>query len=335
MSTNSGESRSGVSDLASKVIAGRAFTIKTPPAEVLFSVLVEWLTVGLLGGCVVGYTRWGKTYGTRWVLNKLRVAFGKHVPWSEIPCRDENKEARAGAFFQHILHCMGDPRYDKGLVGDKRDRLTERLVSWADRSPIRTVILFFDEAQQLTEKHYRWLLNISNELDKSRYRVFFLFVGQPTLITKTKADFLATAELNQIASRFMIGEHYYQALSSFSEAEMCLQEMDLVRVGKDRVPFVANFLPHAHERGIALASAATRFWAAFEGAWAAAAVGHDGRALVPMQYLCTSVALYLEAMAPRDSDGFKHDEEAIARAVKRSGYEAAMRSLPRSPVVAE
>ena len=63
----------------------------------------------------------------------------------------------------------------------RADMFAARLAPRAGRSPIRTVVLFFDEAQNLQEEHYHWLLNVSNEVEARGFRVFCLLVGQHAL----------------------------------------------------------------------------------------------------------------------------------------------------------
>ena len=163
--------------ILTRVMAGRAFMIKTSPATTYLVKLKSWLTTGSHGAMIHGRPRLGKTMATRWVLRTVRELIG-YVPSIEIPIRDQ-RVASEREFFQHVLHCAKHKFYDIGTAGDRRDRLTEWLVIMARRSPVNAVILFFDEAQDLTERQYRWLLNIDNELDMRGYRLFCLLVGQP------------------------------------------------------------------------------------------------------------------------------------------------------------
>jgi type II secretory pathway predicted ATPase ExeA len=185
--------------LVSRVLAGRAFLVKTPACIEYYTKLKSWFSMGIQGAIVVGRPRLGKTSGTRWVLGAIQMVFGK-VPYVEIPIRKQHLH-NEGAFFQFMLKCCKHKYYNRGSVADKRDRLFEALLARARRSSIRMVILFIDEAQELEELHYQWLRNISNELDSAGYRIFCLLVGQKELINKRNS--LLVEEMEQIVSRFM------------------------------------------------------------------------------------------------------------------------------------
>ncbi len=119
--------------LVSRLLAGRAFLVKTPPCIAFFAYLKRWLLTGNSGGVVFGWPRLGKTSATRWVLRAVQEIFGT-LPFIEIPIRKQHL-AHEGAFFQHLCRCGRQRHYARGTVADRRDRCIEMLIGRARRSP--------------------------------------------------------------------------------------------------------------------------------------------------------------------------------------------------------
>lgn len=308
-------------NLSAQILAGKAFLIKTSPAIQLYQRLEEWLTVGFLGGVVSGHPRLGKTCATRWVLGALNQTVGC-VPWIEIPVRRGDLPSDHRAFFGYILRCLRNRYARIGTVSDKQDRLTEALNHRARISAIRTVVLFFDEAQYLTLSHYLDLITITNELDPFGYRAFCLFVGQERL--KAKADSITAEGYDEVAGRFFIGRWEFQAISSLPETTECMQQYDAAcyptQNGK---PFASWFVPEAWARGFRLESLDEIFWAAFS----TAARGGDAKGLImiPMHYLSSAVVLLLNTLARRDSPLLQVVMADVEDAVRRCGYLQALK----------
>lgn len=74
--------------LSTRVMAGRAFMIKTPPSQQYMRKMKTWLTTGSQGALVYGRPRLGKTLATRWMLKMLPEALGI-FPWIEVPIREQ------------------------------------------------------------------------------------------------------------------------------------------------------------------------------------------------------------------------------------------------------
>jgi type II secretory pathway predicted ATPase ExeA len=68
------------------------------------------------------------------------------------------------------------------------------------------IVLIIDEAQQLHEKHYKWLMGIHNLLAKRAVHLITLLVGQHELVHQRSA-FLRAAKEN-IVGRFMVQMQY-------------------------------------------------------------------------------------------------------------------------------
>lgn len=245
--------------LTSRVVAGRAFLVKTHPAERLLYDLQKWLLKGARGGCVVGAPTLGKTSAIRWALQALSHILGGRLPWFEIPIRGEDLPYKR-EFFQHCLRCCRHKLYRIGTGGDKRDRFTEFLVERSKGSIVNGVVLFLDEAQQLQDKHYEWLLNIGNEVDQLNGRVVFVLAGQKKLLT-TRDKFIANDDM-QFVKRFFSRVHSFSPLSSESELKYCFEQF-----GKTAYPrssslmFPQLFVPSSWDAGFRPEDLAAKVWA--------------------------------------------------------------------------
>ncbi|MFO1305617.1 MAG: hypothetical protein U1F54_17960 [Burkholderiales bacterium] len=307
--------------------------IATPVCKQLLQEVFEWIQVGLLGAIVYGRPRLGKTSATRWALDGLRELFGGPVLWYEVSCRRERPRkgvlAREGAFFQHLLHCVKYKHYKAGTVYDKRDNLAEALCQRAGRSPIRTVVLFFDEAQNLQEEHYHWLLNVSNEVEARGFRVFCLLVGQHALSLHATRLLDADPDLEAIVSRFLTHQWQFRGIEGEEALQQCLTQYDdTVYPQNSGIPFVRNFLPKAHDGGWTLAKdVAQPLWLSFAAQWTGE--GMPGEPVVPMHYLTSATCALLNDLREKDASSLIVSPEAVSISVRRSGYITAVRALRR------
>lgn len=311
--------------ILTRVMAGRAFIIKTSPATGYLRELTSWLTTGSHGAITYGRPRLGKTTATRWVLRRLGNVVG-YVPSIEIPIR-EQRIASEREFFQHVLHCARHALYDVGSAGDRRDRLAEWLVTRARRSPVNAAILFLDEAHLLSELHYRWLLNVDNELDMQGCRLFCLLVGQSKLVTK-KVDLIGKG-MEQIVGRFMIRELEFPAIRTFEQLDNAFGEFDrTIYPPASGVTFPYNFIPQAVAAGFHLESLTPAVWSAFEREWSSA--GFDGDPDIPMHYLTATLTSMLDLLTKSDKPLLTVSDDVAKTCVSKSGYRESLMALKAS-----
>lgn len=303
--------------LSTRVMAGRAFAIKTPPAVQYARELTTWLTMGSQGAIVYGRPRLGKTLATRWVLRALQELLG-YVPWLEIPIRSQNITSER-EFFQHLLRCAKHKHYLTGTAGDKRDRWTEWLTARARRSSVSAFILFIDEAQVLTDRHYAWLVEMANELDQRGYRLFCLLVGQSSLLTKKSSFIDKGEEYEQIVGRFMLRELKFPAIASIDDLRDCYEQYECTRYPPNTdTRFPENFVPLAISAGFKLSTLAPGVWACFEKAWLSKGIG--GEPVVPMHYVTSSLVGLLNTLVAEDRADLSVSANIIDQAVRKSGY---------------
>jgi len=308
--------------LSTRLIAGRAFLIKTPPSVHYLKQMKTWLTTGSQGALVYGRPRLGKTSATRWILRMLPELIG-NFPSVEIPVRGQNI-ASERAFFQHLLRCVKHRHAMVGTAGDKRDRFSEFLISRALRSPINGAVLFFDEAQLLQDHQYDWLLNISNELDKNGCRLFCLLVGQSEL-TKTKARFIDDGK-EQIVGRFMVRELEFSGIISQADLISTLDEFHktIYPIGSGQL-FAENFIPIAIKGGFNLTSIGPAMWQSFENLWINAGLGD--KITIPMHYFTAALIGILNSLVSKDKVDCEVSHGLIENSVAASVYIESLKIL--------
>jgi hypothetical protein len=205
----------------------RKAIIKTGPRLKFLLRVTDWLKSGLPGAIVVADMRFGKTYGTRWVLKTLGV------PHIIIPTRSRTKPSEGG-FFSNILTSVRHRHAHKGTVDTRRDRVTNYLVALAKQSATNTIIVAFDEAHKLTDVQYQWLLELQNELELHSVTVFFLLVGQQRLEeVRTR---LESSGQTEITARFMMDIWRLPGITSLEEVAECFAQFNEIEVEDKRLP---------------------------------------------------------------------------------------------------
>ncbi|MFC7518841.1 ATP-binding protein [Herbaspirillum sp. GCM10030257] len=311
--------------LTARVLAGRAFLIRTPVCTLFYAHLERWLTCGMLGAIVYGRPRFGKSSAARWALSALKYALAP-VPWIEVPVRRQHKD-NEGAFFQHLLQCTRNQWAKKGTVTERRNRLTDALTARAKRSPVRTVILFFDEAHLLNELHYSWLINISNELEGRGLRLFCLLVGQQQLLGQ-KANFIQDGR-DEYVARFMTEDWALPGISSYEEFARCLKQYDdAIYPADSERPFASYYLPEAVRDGWHIQYLAKPLYETMQHFWADA--GRRDAMVIPMHYVTSSLVILLNELGRFDASLPVIPQKTFQTAVSRSGFGNALISLPEA-----
>lgn len=301
--------------ISTRIMAGRAFLVKTPICVSYLKQINTWLTTGSQGALVYGPPRLGKTSATRWSLKMLSALIGS-FPVVEVPVRDQTI-ASEKAFFQHLLKCIHHKHASTGSAGDKRDSLTEWLVTRAKKSTINAAVIFFDEAHLLKDDHYKWLLNIGNELDRNGCRLFCLLVGQSEL-ESVKTRFIESGK-EQIVGRFMVRELEFVGIRSEQELTFALAEFHkTIYPIENNILFPANFIPKAIEGGFELPSIGPALWSAFQNLWLGAGLGKT--VTVPMHYFTSALIGILNSIVEYDSDNLEISHSLVIASVNASGY---------------
>jgi len=232
---------------------------------------------------LVGKPRIGKTYAARWICEAIVDLFGP-LSWYEIPFEKDNSKSE-GKFFNKFLmslnHSFPDSR-DGGVI---RFRSEEFLIERAKDSKTGTVILLLDEAQNLTSRHWVYLAELSNKIDRAGLSLFTLSTGQPSLyVIKNGLRELPGSQNGEfIIGRFFVEMIDFRALQSLEDIQSTLAEVDASPLGpNDKRLWVESALPIAYASGWRLKDISELIWDAYKEIWTNS--GRKKLPDVPMTY---------------------------------------------------
>lgn len=140
------------------------YLLPTPSIDKLYKAVLQWIENRVPGGIIYGKPRFGKTRAIQYLTRLLTHKFGANLPIMILLCRDYRIPSET-TFFEDLLRTAGHTLYRSGKAAAKRDRLIEYLTEKVEFSSQNRLILFIDEAQKLHEHHYKWLIDLHNELD--------------------------------------------------------------------------------------------------------------------------------------------------------------------------
>jgi len=163
-------------------IESHRYLIFTPAIDVFFRRVLQWIKSGASGGMIYGKPRHGKTSAIKCVATLLVEELKVPLPIVTVCCRD-HQHAGEGIFFQDLLKDVGHVLWSSGKTSAKRDRLTEYLTELVDKSEQNRLVLFIDEAQKLHEQHYKWLIDLHNELERRNIVLIVLLLARKNYST--------------------------------------------------------------------------------------------------------------------------------------------------------
>lgn len=281
-----------------------------------------WIENRVPGGMVYGKPRFGKTHAIKYLSVLLIEKFGVALPVITLLCLDHTRPSES-VFFEDLLRAAGHAFCSSGTATAKRQRLNEYLIERVERSGHDKLILFIDEAQKLHEQHYKWLIDLHNELDRNSIALIVLLVGQEELVHQFSAFQLT--KKTQIIGRFMVHQLRFQGLRSEKDMRHCLANYDS---GSEYPPgsgfaFTRYYFPAAFESGLRLKDSAATLWQAFRVVREEAELPVTRE--IPMQYFCRTVEYVLTRFGTLEDLPIELSLAQWKEAIRRSGYADAER----------
>lgn len=277
----------------------------------------RWTRQRCSGGLIYGAPRRGKTRAVRYLVRVLPDLLEIPVPTISFVWRDY-KQAAEGTFFQDLLKAAGHLLPDKGNANAKRERLIEFITEKVQATGQDRLIMIIDEAQKLHEAHYKWLIDVHNELDASDISLVVLLVGQQDLAHQYSAFKLANK--TQIIGRFMVNQFCFRGLLSAADVGTCLKGYD----EESEYPvesgwsFTRYYFPAAFHNGFRLQQFKELVWQSFKEI--KEQFGLPGTLEIPMYYFCRTIESVLTEFGSLEDDAPLLSLQTWKQAVINSGF---------------
>lgn len=300
------------------------YVIATPAICLLHDTVRQWIAHRAPGGMIYGKQRFGKTRSIKYLMDQLPEDFNS-LPIFSLSARDYRLPSE-GTFFEDLLRAVGHA-FTSGKTAVKRDRLVEYLHERAAEKRRNRLVLFIDEAQKLHEMHYRWLVDLHNELDGRGVTTTWLLVGQEELVHQREV--FVTSKKMQIIGRFMVHHFRFSGLDSaetFQQSLNCYDDCELTEhpVGTGW-SFTRYYFLAAFDDGWRLAAQAEILWEVFNKVHVEQKL--PGKAEVPMQYFAGTVEYALRTFASLKDDPGTISAAMWKEAILSSGYHDAAQYL--------
>lgn len=307
-------------DYKTHPIAIGDYSIGTNAISKLYSYVTKWIQNRLPGAIIYGYPRIGKTGAVRYLMRVLEEDLGHNFPLYHITCKSR-KNPNENAFFEDILVGV---KHDLALVGSKanvkRNRLVNLLIEKAEQAKSNKVIIFLDEAQNLFEFEYRWLMDVYNDLSLAQVHLIVFLVGQRELLNQ-RTVYRDTGRY-QLVGRFMSQAYEFKGILDLEDLEEFLLGYDLYSeypIGSS-CSYTQFYFSEAFKNGFRLSSLASTIWDIIEES--RRTNGIKGNLDIPMQYIVLFIEnLFLEyGEDEKDYDIIHIPTEALKELFEGTGY---------------
>lgn len=198
------------------------YLIPTPQIQELTNTIQWWLENRITGAIIYGKPRVGKTSALKLISESLFKA-NYNIPCFYVSAIREIKPSES-SFYTTLLKAVSHPKPNNRNKAAKRIQLLDYLILVARESQQSRLVLIIDEAQNLTEYHYDWLIGIYNELYHREIQMITLLIGQEQLNTQ-KQSFLEMG-MTQIVGRFMVDSVSFYGIKTKDEITDILSAFD-------------------------------------------------------------------------------------------------------------
>lgn len=223
------------------------YTLPTPEILRLMDHLKQIVRNGAPGTIVYGHPRFGKTRATFFALNYLPKELHSDIPIFITECK-QSRIPSERSFYKDMLDDFNFDFSSSRDVQQLRKQIVHLFIEKGERSPVRKVVLFIDEAHRMTEWQYNCLIDIYNELIRAQICMTVISVGQEEL--KNRRSFFLRNKKSQIIGRFMTSEYQYHGMQTDKELSACLYSYDITEFPEGSGwTFTRYFFPEAYNEG--------------------------------------------------------------------------------------
>lgn len=236
----------------------------TPAIEEMADAICLWLDNRVDGATIYGPSRFGKTYAlTYWLRTLLAERMGGPVPlviWSH----QDASSSSSGMLHGRLLAAAGQAPLGHCRGHTVLHNLVERLIQIACMSSDRHLILVIDEAHSMSEREWRWLVQLHATLKLERVQMCIISVAsyQFNEVPRT----LAMTGSAHVSARFMLHEWPFRGMRSAGELEFILRGYDKDSEWPEGsgLSYTAGLAPRAFAEGFRMQNYAHQLWAAME-----------------------------------------------------------------------
>ncbi|WP_219123738.1 ATP-binding protein [Streptococcus constellatus] len=198
------------------------YLIPTPQIQELTETIQWWLENRITGAVVYGKPRVGKTSAMK-LISELLLKSVYNIPCYYMSAVRETKPSES-SFYTQLLQAVQHPKPTNRNKASKRVQLLDFLILAARDSEQDRLVITIDEAQNLTEYHYDWLIGLYNELYHRDIQLITFLVGQEQLNLQKQS--FREMGMNQIVGRFMVDSIHFYGIRTKKEIEAVLTAFD-------------------------------------------------------------------------------------------------------------
>lgn len=239
------------------------YVVPTQEIENFKNIAFDWVVARKSGLYASGLHRQGKTTAIHHAMEQLQfdLPFVAFLSFSGERGLNQTKSS----FCRHLLSHWGHDALAKDR-GSQPDRLLANfLMLQCSLVNGRQCVIFIDEAQLLSIQHFRYLLEIWNELRAHGFILCTVLVGQPDLkILKTLTD---ESDHGAVVSRFFVKNYDFGGIKSLAMLASFLRhyDEDLTYPPNSTWTYSKFCLKQAFEKGWRLEAEAPLLWEALQG----------------------------------------------------------------------
>ncbi len=314
-------------DILDNYFVSNEFNIATSAIIELQNKILKWVADGTPGAIVYGRPRIGKTRAILYIASVLKAKYGRDLPIYVLNATEHIPKNKF--FYSELLKTVGHPEFDKGTVSMLKERLLNSLFTSACNTKYRKIILFIDEAYNFSEKDFKWLMDIYNNLNLKDIHLYVFLIGSDELLARKHA--LVMAKQHQIVGRFMVEECHFHGIQSAKELSICLYNYDNpLEIAGEQVILTKKFFPEAYADGRQFSADAEIIMNEYIKIMKE--IGIPPASEIPMMYFINMVKYCLNNFGIYGKKLYFPTEEAWRESIFNSGYVAAERLYFNVPI---
>lgn len=278
------------------------YVVPTQEIKDFKDIVFDWVVARKSGLYASGLHRQGKTTAMNQAIEQLQsdLPFVAFLSFSGQRGINQTKSA----FCRHLLSLWGYDSLARERGSQPERLLANFLMLQCSLVNGRQCVIFIDEAQLLSIQHYRYLLEIWNDLRAHGFILCTVLVGQPDLkLLKTLTD---ESDHGAVVSRFFVKNYEFGGIKSQTMLAGFLRhyDQDLTYPSGSTWTYSRFFLQQAFDRGWRLEAEAPLFWDALLGITQskASAIRTTGFRLA---WIVDAIHSFLLDGMPQDSKSFR------------------------------